>query len=346
LSAPVVLAYHVHGHARTAAVGVRLMARRPSFQYYPGDFLSSPDVSTFTAAEVGGYWLLLSYAWQNEDCGLPDNDEVLARLSRLNEDWFGENGQRVRSKFRANEGRLYNLRLLEERAKQDDHRAKQSESGRRGAEKRWGKERREQPRDGDHAGDGNPNGVATEKDDFDGVAMGSPSDLDGNPIDSPMAKNSSSSSTSITPPISPSSGKPQTWDVVAFHRLRDEYPNPIHIEEARRVWIGLIDQDLIIESNVAEVFAGLDRWKRSSNWADEEGKYIPGLAKWLSGHRWQDHPRPLPCDDSAPIVSAEGNDPNATYQPDYRNPDGSLTPEAAKLSEEPWPEEDLPKDLM
>ena len=185
--------------------------RRPSFQFYPGDWLSSPDVSVFSAAERGAYIQLLCFAWQAPDCGLPDDDKELAQLSKLGEDWAGESGKRVRSKFRAEGGRLYNERLLEERHKQDEHRAKQSESGRRGAEKRWGKKGPDsQPKSGQHHGTGNgdPNGVAIDR-----VAIGPPSFQDGKPIISPMAKNSSSSSSSSKHKTNHSSDEPETWDI-------------------------------------------------------------------------------------------------------------------------------------
>lgn len=314
------------------------MSRRPSFQFYPGDWLSSLTISTFSAAEVGAYIQLLCYAWLSEDCGLPDDDKVLAQISKLGDAWAGESGRRVRNKFRVKDGRLYNTRLLAEREKQDQYRAKQSESGRKGAQKRWGKQR---PKNANRRGDHNR--VTT-----DGVAMVPPSFPNGDPTNPPMAKNSSSSSTSSsTSNQAPSSlDRPPTWGESEFLRLRDEYPNPVQIQDARNAWHDLIKQHILTESNVAEVFEGLDRWKRSRDWAVDDAQFIPGLAKWLSGRRWQDNPRPV-SDGEADTsrISTQGNDPNAMYQPAYRNPDGSLTPEAAKLAEEPWPEEDLPEVL-
>ena len=61
------------------------MSRRPSFQFYPGDWLSSLSISTFSAAEVGAYIQLLCHAWLSEDCGLPDDEQVLAQISWLAE---------------------------------------------------------------------------------------------------------------------------------------------------------------------------------------------------------------------------------------------------------------------
>lgn len=314
------------------------MSRRPSFQFYPGDWLSSLTISTFSAAEVGAYIQLLCYAWLSDDCGLPDDDKVLAQISKLGEDWAGASGRLVRSQFRAEDGRLYNARLLEEREKQDKYRANQSEAGRKGAQKRWGKQRPRNANRHSHA-----NRAAT-----DGVAMATPSFPNGDPTNSPMAKNSSSSSTSSsTSNQTPSSlDRPPRWDESEFLRLRDEYPNPIQIKDARKVWHDLVNQHILTESNVAEVFEGLDRWKHSRDWVVEDGKFIPSLAKWLSGRRWQDNPRPVSDGQAdATRISTEGNDPNAMYQPAYRNPDGSLTQEAANLAEEPWPTEDLPEDL-
>src|SRR6266542_5543947 len=100
--------------------GVHLMARgkSPAFQFYPDAWLSSPDILLMTPSEEGAYIRLLATAWLQPDCGLPDNDDELAILSRLRNDWYGAASQRIRAKFRAEGGRLYNDRLLEERQKQ------------------------------------------------------------------------------------------------------------------------------------------------------------------------------------------------------------------------------------
>jgi hypothetical protein len=64
-----------------------------------------------------------------------------------------------------------------------------------------------------------------------------------------------------------------------------------------QVWISLVDAGEITESNIAEVFAGLERWKSSDLWVKDHGKFIPAIAKpdgggWLQKRSWRDSPKP------------------------------------------------------
>lgn len=114
--------------------------KTPAFQFYPGDWLSSTDISLMTPAEEGGYIRLLCHAWQQPDCGLPDDNEALAVLSRLGDDFTARTAIRLRNKFVARDGRLFNERLLVEREKQEEWRRKSAEAGRRSGKSRTKKE--------------------------------------------------------------------------------------------------------------------------------------------------------------------------------------------------------------
>ncbi len=103
------------------------MNRAPAFQFYPNDWLSSPTIALMSPAEEGAYIRLLSYAWADPDCSLPDDDTVLSQLSRLGEGWFNGASTTIRKCFKLHpekSGRLVNSRLLEERKKQDAWREK------------------------------------------------------------------------------------------------------------------------------------------------------------------------------------------------------------------------------
>jgi hypothetical protein len=50
---------------------------------YTDDWLSSAVIAAMTAAEERGYLRLLLYSWNEDDCGLPDDDDTLAQLSKL-----------------------------------------------------------------------------------------------------------------------------------------------------------------------------------------------------------------------------------------------------------------------
>jgi len=85
------------------------MAKPHWFPFYVSDFLSSPAVTMMTAEEVGGYVLLLCYAWQDPHGSLPIDDDSLRVLSRVKGDL-----SRLKSCFREKKGRLFNGRLTQE----------------------------------------------------------------------------------------------------------------------------------------------------------------------------------------------------------------------------------------
>lgn len=111
--------------------------KSPAFQFYPDSWLSSADVSLMTPSEEGAYIRLLCHSWLQDDCGLPDDDDCLAVLSRLGRKWT-KSAPKIRAKFQAEGGRLYNLRLVQERLKQRERRLKASEAGGNGATGKWG----------------------------------------------------------------------------------------------------------------------------------------------------------------------------------------------------------------
>ncbi len=120
--------------------------KSPAFQFYPGDWLSSPKVLLMTPAQEGAYIRLLCYAWSDEHCSIPDNDEELAVLSRLGEGWLkggSTSGQaRIKSCFNRHPtiaGRLVNMRLLAEREKQEQWREKSQKGGTNSAKSRTSK---------------------------------------------------------------------------------------------------------------------------------------------------------------------------------------------------------------
>ena len=55
--------------------------KSPSFPCYVNNLLGSGRVASMSNAEFGAYWLLLCRAWNEDDCGLPDDDDINARLA-------------------------------------------------------------------------------------------------------------------------------------------------------------------------------------------------------------------------------------------------------------------------
>ena len=98
--------------------------RRPSFQFYPRDFLASESVSLMSREDVGAYILLLCHCWAGEDCSLPEDKSALSTLSRGDGSSHDEAIARLWPRFIAHpwlSHRITNERLFEERKKQDEH---------------------------------------------------------------------------------------------------------------------------------------------------------------------------------------------------------------------------------
>jgi len=105
------------------------MAIKPHwFPFYVPDFLSSPTVTMMSAEEVGGYVLLLCYAWQDPHGSIPSDDESLRVLSRVKGDL-----SRLKSCFTEKRGRLHNKRLAQELEKVKE----KSDAAKRSIAIRW-----------------------------------------------------------------------------------------------------------------------------------------------------------------------------------------------------------------
>lgn len=114
------------------------MSKAPAFQFYPADYLSSPRVETMSLTYQGAYVRLLCYDWLND--GIPDDDDQLANLSRLGEDWCKGGYKMVKPCFNQHPtkvGFLTNARLQKEREKQAGWKQKSSDGGKKSAAKRW-----------------------------------------------------------------------------------------------------------------------------------------------------------------------------------------------------------------
>lgn len=104
-----------------------------AFLFDVDDWLSSTDISLMSAEEERGFLRLLLHAWKQEDCGLPDDDDVLARLSLIGAGWK-KAAAKIRRCFDSRDGRLFNARLLKEWKYQRAYHARQAEA----ANARWG----------------------------------------------------------------------------------------------------------------------------------------------------------------------------------------------------------------
>ena len=105
------------------------MSKPPAFQFYPGDWLASTKISLMSPREEGAYIRLLCHAWSDPQCSLPDDDDILASLSRLGPEWFEGASTKIRACFKKKGHRLYSERLKIEREKQREWRKKSKLGG-------------------------------------------------------------------------------------------------------------------------------------------------------------------------------------------------------------------------
>jgi len=108
----------------------------PAFQFYPADFVADARVQLMNCEQIGAYWLLCCHMWM-EGGVLPNNDAILARLSRTEKRW-PKVKQLVMSCFVVCKTKVYHKRLRREKSKQVQLRKTRAAAGKLGAKARWG----------------------------------------------------------------------------------------------------------------------------------------------------------------------------------------------------------------
>jgi uncharacterized protein YdaU (DUF1376 family) len=96
------------------------------------------DTTHLSATEFGAYMLLLIAAWRSPDCSLPDDDQLLGRITRDPKHWHRVKPVVMAFWTLGEDGRWRQKRLTREREYAANKRKKLSEAGSLGAEKRWG----------------------------------------------------------------------------------------------------------------------------------------------------------------------------------------------------------------
>jgi uncharacterized protein YdaU (DUF1376 family) len=110
----------------------------PYFPFNAADWVSSPTVMMMTPAERGAYIQLLALAWLDKDCGIPDDDLLLARLAGFQTS-DGASLNLVRRCFVKHPSvpnKLINERLYQEWLRAERLREQQVERGKRSAQTR------------------------------------------------------------------------------------------------------------------------------------------------------------------------------------------------------------------
>lgn len=190
------------------------MNKSPAFQLYPSEFLSDENVVMMTNQEVGCYIKLLCYCWQEKS--IPSDIKKIAKLCKEDDPTMAQLWLSLSSCFSpaiATADRLINPRLERERKKQEEFKKERSESGKKGAEARYGK-----------AEKSSSSAIAQ----VSGEPMANDSSLSPSPFLSPIDKVKDKGS----PPCIPPKGKPPT----NTHKRACGIPTDFSLSDSLRSW--------------------------------------------------------------------------------------------------------------
>jgi len=112
------------------------MGNSPSFQYYPADFLTDPEVMLWDMETIGCYWILINYLWLNQGAAevSPEFFCVLFKVKRRKKAllmW-----KKIELKFTLEDGKITHKRVAKEMQKQREWRLKSSIGGKKSAKNR------------------------------------------------------------------------------------------------------------------------------------------------------------------------------------------------------------------
>ena len=143
--------------------------KRPSFQFYPADYLADMQLRMLPWASKGLYMDMLCYCWR--EGWIPSDSSAIAQLCGCHDLAIVEPCKKLFQVDETDPSKMTHKRLNEEKIKQDEHRKERSISGKKGAKTRWNKGSRTKVSQND-------------------------SSANSSAIKEPIAKNSSSTSTS------------------------------------------------------------------------------------------------------------------------------------------------------
>ena len=120
--------------------------KSPSYNFYPNNWLASARIAAMLPEQEGAYIRLLCFQWNSEDQTLPDDDILLAAMSRLGPRWETM-GAAVKACFHPHgPGKLRNERLWHEYQRIEKMRARQAAGGREAMRKRHASDSKDAPK--------------------------------------------------------------------------------------------------------------------------------------------------------------------------------------------------------
>jgi len=114
------------------------MTKDPSFPFYASDWLGSSVIPLMSAEQERGYLRLLCHLW-GSGCALPDDDDVLSKLSLMGEGWFKGGSTLIRHCFTPHPqkpGFITNAKLMAVWDEREEWREKSRRGGKKSAQLR------------------------------------------------------------------------------------------------------------------------------------------------------------------------------------------------------------------
>jgi uncharacterized protein YdaU (DUF1376 family) len=112
-----------------------VMAEFPAIPFWTDAYIG--DTMHLTTLQHGAYLLLLVAAWRSPDCSLPDDDVMLARITRMDKRTWKANRDTILAFWsRGSDAKLFQKRLKDERKYVEDKRNKNASAGKASALKR------------------------------------------------------------------------------------------------------------------------------------------------------------------------------------------------------------------
>lgn len=213
--------------------------------FYPEAWRSSPRVAAMPPAARAGYFDLLCAIWLSEGCAIANDDNLLMACARLTPTEWKKHRQQILAMLRTlDDGRVTQDRLIEEYERTIDLRARRKSGGKKGARRRWQKDR-------------SPNGSPI-----------------GSPNRSPNAKpmetetetetigNTHSDECALPPARADFDPEPglRRFEAEAKRLAPDRW----QLHPAESAWVEVVTSPDIESS----VFNGLQHWRGSKQWAD------------------------------------------------------------------------------
>ena len=70
----------------------------------------------------------------------------------------------------------------------------------------------------------------------------------------------------------------------AFDRFWAAYPRKTDKQDAKKAFFRLKPDEALLQT----MLAAIEKQKKSAQWAEESGRFIPHASTWLNGCRWED----------------------------------------------------------